>query len=337
MERELVEPVDIALADGRLRREAVGWSRHPIQRCNLPASLSRVHRWNHWCLTAEEHALTITVADVGLLGLCIVSFLEFAARAPVERVYVRPLGLPTAMPDTPRGDLVLEAPRLSLSMRERDGALHIDGGARTLFGKRIALELVVERPRAHETLNVLVPFSDDRFQFTSKQQALPVRGEVRIDSRAHRFGPDNQSFACLDFGRGRWPDRIAWNWAFASGRSGGRTIGLNFGGQWTDGSGVTENGFVVDGRLHKVHDDVDFQYDKRAYQNEWRIRSRRSARVDLRFQPLRERAVKLPLGIASAELHQLVGRFSGTLVDDENQPLRIENTLGLAESFVGRW
>src|SRR4051812_24384265 len=119
MEREIREPIDIADAGGRLVREAVGWARHPLHRCHLAYGLRRAHRWNHWCLTTRGHALTITIADVGFLGLAIVSFLDFAAPSPVERVYLRPGGLPVPMPETPRGDLALSARRLSLSMRMR--------------------------------------------------------------------------------------------------------------------------------------------------------------------------------------------------------------------------
>src|SRR5262249_25122691 len=159
----------------------------------------------------------------------LVSFLEFPARSPVERVWVRPMGLPFRMPDTPRGDIALSARRLDLALRAsgpRGDDLHIEGEARTLLGTKISFDVSVERPPQHETVNVLVPWDDTRFQFTSKQQGLPARGVVRIDGREIRFDRDDDAFACLDFGRGRWPSRIEWCWAFASGRCGGRTIGL---------------------------------------------------------------------------------------------------------------
>jgi len=69
----------------------------------------------------------------------------------------------------------------------------------------------------------------------------------------------------------------------------------------------------------------------------WRIRTRGSGRVDLTFTPMRERAVKLPLILASADLHQCVGSFSGTLIDDSGARLALDGMLGLAESFRGRW
>ena len=39
---------------------------------------------------------------------------------------------------------------------------------------------------------------------------------------------------------------------------GGRRIGLNFGGKWTDGTGMTENAVFVDGVMTKMHEDVIF-------------------------------------------------------------------------------
>ncbi len=337
MEREIVEPIAIAHADGRLRRDAVGWARHPIHDCRLAPGLQRVEKFNYWCISNRSCALTLLVADVGFAGTALISFQDFAAPRPVERVYVRPGGLPFAMPDTPRGDIVLDVWRLHLEMRERCQEMQVVGEARTLFGTRISIELTVSRPLGHETINVLVPWDDTRFHFTSKQQALPARGVVRVGASEYRFAPDNDSFACLDFGRGRWPRGIDWRWAFGAATRHGRTVGLNLGGIWTDGTGVSESGVVIDGRLHKISDVVDFHYNSRAHRRPWRIGTRTDGRLDLRFTPTRERAVKVPLGLVSVELHQLMGVFSGRFIADGGEPIVIDDLPGLAESVHGRW
>jgi hypothetical protein len=325
MTREIVTPIDIAHPDGRLRREAVGWARHPILGCALPSELGRVVRWNYWCISNRECALTLLVADVGVAGTALVSFVDFAGGAPVEHAVVKRR---LSLPDTPRGQVVVEGWRLRLAMRDAGEELHIEGEARALLGGRVTFDLTVSRPRAHETINVLVPWDETRFHFTSKQQALPARGTVVVAGREHRFGPENQSFACLDFGRGRRPSQIEWRWAFGSVSCGGRTIGINLGARWTDGTGVNENGVVLDGRVHKIAEDVDFQIGRGA----WHIRS---ARIDLRFRPLRERTVKLPLGVVS--LQQRMGVFDGSFTDDGGARVTIENMPGLAESVRGRW
>lgn len=326
MERELTTPVDIADAAGRLRREAIGWSRHPLHRCNLDG-VARAHAFDYWCVTTESAAVTLLVADVGIAGVALVSHLDLPSGAMVERLYARPGGLPARMPASPDGEIVLDAWR----MRMRVGARRLEADARTITGRRIEVELVVDRPDGHETTNVLVPWDDTRFHFTSKQQALPVRGQVRVDGREQHLG---EAFACRDFGRGRRPDGIDWCWAFASARRGGRTIGLNLGARWTEGTGVTENAVILDGRVHKIADAVDFALDLRDRKQPWRIRTRASERVDLRFTPLTERSVRVP---PLVRVHQCVGRFAGAIVDDHGAAIALDDVLGVAETVRGRW
>lgn len=330
MERELQQGVDIADREGRLRREAIGWSRHPAHRWTVSRSLPRVHAFDYWCVISRTAAVTFLVADVGLAGVALVSVLDLAGGSPVERLYVRPRGLPAPMPDSPHGELALDVSRLHLVV----GPERLVAHARTLTGKRIDVDLAIERPPGHETVNVLVPWDDTRFHFTSKQQALPARGTVRVGDREHRFGPDTEAFACRDYGRGRWPGGIDWQWAFASARRGGRTLGLNLGAAWTDGTGVTENALVLDGRVHKIDDAVDFAIDPRDRKRPWTIRTRTGSRVDLTFTPINERAVTLPPVL---RLRQCVGRFDGTVIDDSGASIAIADVLGLAESVHGRW
>jgi hypothetical protein len=68
-EPELLETVSLCGADGRLNREAVGWSRHPLHVCNLPASLPRKKKWNYWAVTSEELLFSATIADIDILQL----------------------------------------------------------------------------------------------------------------------------------------------------------------------------------------------------------------------------------------------------------------------------
>jgi hypothetical protein len=328
-ERELTTAIDIADAEGRLRRDAIGWSRHPLHRCNFAAH-ARAHAFDYWCVTTRELAISFLVADVGIAGVALVSVLELGSGATVERVFVRPRGLPSPMPAGTDGALALDVWRLRMTV----GPRRLAAVARTITGRRLDIDLAIERPAGHETVNVVVPWDETRFHFTSKQQALPVRGHVRIDDRTYALDAAADAFACRDFGRGRRPDGIDWCWAFASGRSGGRTLGFNFGSIWTDNTGVTENGVVLDGRLHKIGEDVDFTLDLRDPRAPWRIRTRASDRVALTFTPLTERVVRVPPFV---RLHQRFGHFAGTIVDDSGRTVEIDRVLGLAESVHGRW
>jgi hypothetical protein len=324
VERELTGAIEIADARGRLRRDAIGWSRHPLHRCNV-AGAPRAHAFDYWCVLTDALALTVLVADVGLAGVALVSVLELGSGELVERVHVRPGGLASPMPAAPDGAVTIDARRLRLEVAPD----RLRADARTITGRCIDVDVAIERLPGHETVNLLVPWDEHRFHFSSKQQALPARGAIRVDGREHRV----DGFACRDFGRGRRPAGIDWCWAFGAARRGGGAIGLNLGARWTDGTGVTENAVVIDGRVHKIADDVDFALDLGARAS-WRISTRASDRVALTFTPITGRAVRIP---PLVRLHQRVGRFTGTVVDDHGAAIALDRVLGVAEWVRGRW
>ncbi|MCA9604031.1 MAG: DUF2804 domain-containing protein [Myxococcales bacterium] len=332
-ERELTQPVPLCWSDGRLNRDAVGWARRPIVRGNLRGAWPRKKRWEYWCVTTETHLVALTYADLDYLGLADLWFLDFASGREHHHAMAIPLaagfrhaercgdadvgfdqgGLRLRIHDEPNGT------RLSFVSRRASGRVRLEG------------EIFVAHPEGHETLSVVVPWSDDRFQLTSKHQCRPATGELVFDGATFRFDASNGAFGCLDYGRGVWPLETTWNWASASGRVGERVIGLNLGGQWTDGTPSTENAFVVDGRLHKISEDVVFDYARDRFIDPWRLRTA-SGSVDLRFVPFHERASRIHLGVLRSEVHQCFGRFEGTLGEH-----RLDGLLGWAEEHRARW
>lgn len=326
MEPELTAPVSIADGRGRLNRAAVGWSRHPVQNCEIAGRWPRKKRWHFWLVTSDTHLVALTFADVDYLGLAHVALWKYDSEEAVAKGALKFGGWrKNVPPGASRGpEFSVSGMGLRLSIAESPTGAKLSARSR-----RISLDIEVERPPGHETLNVLVPWSDLRFQFTSKQSCLPARGLAVVDGTEYRFGPENHGFATLDFGRGVWPYRTGWNWATAGGVQGGRVVGFNLGAQWTDGTGVTENGVVVDGKLHKIHGDVKFDYDPRDLMKPWAIRG---DEADLRFDPMKANPLHIPLGIVSVNNRQCYGRFSGTVAGVE-----IRDLMGSAEDFDARW
>jgi hypothetical protein len=322
---ELHSPVAIATPDGRLNRAAVGWSRRPLQTCRIAARRwPRRKRWHHWGVASDTQLVTLTFADLDYLGIAAVYVLDYASGRSWERVAARPLGWGRALPDeVGAGEVAVEAFGLAFGFAESPAGTRLTARARGL-----AVDLEIARPPGHETLNVLVPWSDDLFQLTSKQPALPARGTVVAGGRRFAFGPENHAFACLDFGRGVWPWRTAWNWASASGVQGGRVVGLTLGGRWTDGTGQNENAVVIDGRLTKLAD-VAFRLDAADLRRPWTIRG---ADVELAFAPFADKRVSVELGVVGAALKLCFGRFSGRLAGVE-----VRDLIGWAEELRARW
>jgi len=224
---------------------------------------------------------------------------------------------------------------LQVTMQQTESGVNLAVDIADFAGRPLTAQFTITIPPQHETLNVVVPWNERTFQFTSKQNCLPAEGIVRVGEQETVFG-GAQSFACLDFGRGIWPRHCRWNWGSASGNQAGRLIGLNLGGQWTDRTGSTENGIFVDGRLHKLSNDLTWQYNKKDYKQPWRI-TEPDGRVELTFTPFLERVATSNVWLVRSEVHQLFGHYDGTVTTTDGQQVPVKNLVGWAEDHVALW
>lgn len=327
-ERELTEDVALCTPEGRLNPNAVGWSRQPVHDCALPKTWGRRKRWDFWGVTGADCALNLTLADVDYVGIADVWFCDLATGKSVTRSVPVPFARGMSMPDRVAGASIRHASKkLDLSMTE------VDGGTR-LQAKFEGFEadILVHRPEGHESLGVVIPWSDRRFQYTNKDVARPASGQVEWDGRTYVM-----EWGCLDFGRGKWPHRTKWNWGAGAGIVDGTTVGVQLGGKWTAGTGMTENALSVDGRLTKVHEELEWTYDTDDWLQPWTIRTPGSDQVDLTFTPIYDKASHLQAGIAAQSVHQCFGTYSGRIVPDNAPPLTIADIAGWAEEATWRW
>ena len=150
--------------------------------------------------------------------------------------------------------------------------------------------------------------------------------------------PAGASWAVLDHGRGRWPYDISWNWGAGSGISGGRTIGIQVGGKWTEGTGSTENAVYLDGRLYKIHEELRWEYDIAQWRRPWRLSG---GGLAASFTPFYDKVTRTNLGVVSASTDQCFGYWSGTFAPTGTgtggEPVRFDGVLGWAEEVHNRW
>ena len=163
--------------------------------------------------------------------------------------------------------------------------------------------------------------------------ARPARGTVTVDGTVYDL-PAGESWAVLDHGRGRWPYDITWNWGAGSGRYQGSVIGIQVGGKWTDGTGATENAFFIDGRMHKIHEDLTWEYDQADFLRPWSVRG---GGLDARFVPFYDRVARTNLGIIAAATDQCFGVWSGAFTTAGGEVIPFDGVEGWAEHVHNRW
>ena len=149
-------------------------------------------------------------------------------------------------------------------------------------------------------------------------------------------GADGDAWGVLDVGRGRWPHEITWNWGGGAGRSDGHVIGLQVGAKWTEGTGFTENGLIVDGRLTKLGRELDWTYDWDDPLQPWRITDP-GGQLDAVLTPRFDKHTDVGDADLGSQVHQVFGTWSGHLVTDDGVRIDFDGLLGFAEEARQRW
>ena len=335
-EREIYKPVELCDAKGQLNPEAIGFARKPLITSNLKGNFMRKKKWNYWCVFGEEILFSATISHLDYATVCFVYFLNYETQRFYEKTVVLPFSRKRIVADNVLETCKFKHPDMTIEFLFDQGLTRITVQIHDFDSEELSAKLDIKHPQNHESLNVVIPWNRQTFQFTGKHLCLPVTGTVNIGSQRYHFDPI-ESFAVLDTGRGVWPRESSWNWAMASQRSLGKTIGLNFGGKWTDGTGMTENAFFVDGKMQKIHEDVVFQYDNTNYKAPWQISTKFSDDVNLKFTPFFERVSKSDMKLLKSEVHQLFGYYNGYVRSEDGQKLKITQLLGSIEEHYVKW
>ena len=135
------------------------------------------------------------------------------------------------------------------------------------------LDVSIELPDGHESLNVVIPWNDERSSTTppstrpdpppASSRSATGAGDRR--RRGRRVGCPRRRARPLAV-RGHL--ELGW-WRRPV--SATTSSGLQFGAKWTEGSGYTENGLIVDGRLTKLGRELDWTYDWDEPLTPWRV------------------------------------------------------------------
>lgn len=327
VEREITKPVDLALGR-RLNPDAVGWSRTPLHRTAI-GGWGRTKRWEYWGVITDRFVIGVTVADLDYLTNAAIYVFDRENGVVITRDGIRPLGW-SGLSDEP-GDGSVDA-RAGLGPTRVKVRIDDDEAGTAIRAEATGLELdlAVTRP-GHDSLAVVVPWTEKRFQYTLKDLANPVSGTITIGGRIHEFGT---GWAVLDRGRGRWRYANKWNWGAGSGVVDGSTRAIQVGGKWTDGTGSTENGILMDGRMHKISEDLRWEYDLSYPAAPWRVRGER---LDATLTPFHRRRAITEAGVIAVKTNQAFGTWHGSAVLDDGSTVSLDGLVGWAEESRNRW
>ncbi|GAA0740008.1 DUF2804 domain-containing protein [Clostridium oceanicum] len=337
-EKEIKEYKCLCDEKGYLSNESIGWAKKPIIDCNISKHLLRKKKWNYWYMVNDECLFSVTIVNVDYIGMVFTYLYDFTDGEFTEDTQVIPFALGCNMSKNVFDNMEFSNRKTNIFFKweKENNIMKIIVNYNNFMRKKLTAYFNVIYSKDYETLNVVIPWNENRFQFTSKQNCIPVDGEVRLDEKSYKFYKEN-SFAGLDFGRGVWPFKIMWNWATFSGIQKDNLIGINLGGKWTDGTGITENAISINNKIIKLNENIIYDYDFNNLMGTWNIRTEISDKVNLQFHPLYDRISKTKFLILGSKVHQIIGEFSGYIRNKKEEKILIENIKGIAEEHNARW
>jgi hypothetical protein len=342
-QQEITRPTPLLDVHGQLLQP--GWSRQPLLDCNLEKARFcrlrflqplRIKRWDYYGITTPTHFYSFTLADLGYAGQVFSYVVDFQIGACHEETLTLPPGRGIALPrNSTEGTGTYEGKKARLSFNAVPQGRWLSVDWPGFGGSGLSAEVLLRLPTEHESMNIVIPIAGRRFYFNRKVNCMPAEGWIEHRGRRTELRPA-EALGNLDWGRGVWEYRSFWVWASASGfLPDGRTVGLNLGYGFGDTSAATENALVLAGRIHKLGQ-VDLTYDPLNFKRPWRMVAP-DGRLDLTFTPFLERVAATNLLVIASEVHQMFGRYQGTVHTDDGEVLRLEGLVGWAEEHHARW
>ncbi len=345
IQQEITAPSPLLDPEGRLNQ--VGWARAPLLDCNLeavrfyPAPMRflqrfRVKRWDYYGVITPDRFFSVTLADLGYAGQAFVYTVNFATGRYHEETLTIPPGGSISLPrNSTAGESRYDNGKVRLAFQVTPEGRHLSVAWPDFDGQPLTAEVDLRLAPEHESTVVVIPIRGNRFYYNRKVNCIPAEGWLQIGGDRTEIRPET-CLGNLDWGRGVWEYRSFWVWASASGfSSDGRTVGLNLGFGFGDTSAATENTLILAGRIHKLGQ-VDFTYDPGNFMRPWRMVSP-DGRLDLAFVPFLERVAKTNLLIITSAMHQMFGRYRGTVKTDDGEIIAIDGLIGFVEEHQARW
>jgi hypothetical protein len=344
MEQQLLKgPGKLLDAQGNLTQ--AGWATQQVLDCNLENCRfyktkfmqgMRIKVWDYYAITTPTHFFSFTVSDIGYLGMVFAYVIEFATGKYEEQTLTIPFAAGVKIP---RNSTEGESTYIGGGKTLR---FNVKGEKRTLFvrwpgfGKTTLnadVEFIV--PADQESIVITIPIKGKRFYYNRKINCMTSNGWVEYQGTRYMINPET-SLGNLDWGRGVWEYESFWVWSSASGfLEDKRRIGLNLGFGFGDTSAATENCFILDGKVHKLGI-INYTYNNQNFKDPWTMTCP-NGRLDLVFTPFFERLAKTDLKVLRSEVHQMFGKYNGTVVTDDGKKIVIKDLIGWSEEHNAKW
>ena len=325
--KELKDKNFICSKDGTINEESIGWSKKIFSNCDIDTGYFRKKIWNHYMFMNKDYVCAFAIVKLDYAGLIFIDFYDLKGAKQIHKNITVPLCNGMIIHNSVGSyahyqnkemyfNIIRVNDRLNVMIKWDE--IDIDG------------KFILQK----ESLNVLIPWSDKKFHYTSKQLPLKCRGYIKIGNEEGKKFDLKNSIGFIDYGRGIWQREKSWYW-LTCGFKEKKKVGLNLGGKWTDNTGVNENAIKVNNILHKIHSDVKFE---KISDNTWSIKNEEveGEYIKLKFEvSLLNSKINNKI-IIKSKLKQHIGKLNGVVkINDEE--IEFKDVLCWFEDHYAKW
>lgn len=342
MQTEITESHPLLDDKGYLQQAGFARKLLPIynKQTNLLSRL-KTKEWDYYYIGNDHYGIALTIDDNGYMAQDTISFFDFdkAFHHTVSKMQLMTLGRKNLPASSVSGTTEYLAKDYHMAFKaEENRRLLTADMTNFLKGEDFHADITLE-PVPEESMVIVTPFHKDKhFYFNQKINCMAACGTVKIGTRIYSFQPTD-SFAVLDWGRGIWTYSNTWYWGSLSTIIDGHTFGFNIGYGFGDTSAASENMLFYDGKAHKLQQ-VTFHIpgsnNAPNFTETWQFSSSDN-RLNLRMEPIFDRASKVDVGLIGSDQHQVFGRFYGTCILDDGTEVNVDGAVGFAEKVKNRW
>jgi hypothetical protein len=335
MNKESASPIPIVESNGI--PNCFGWSRSPVflfADSPLKMPRRRITSSDRFIVFSPDYMLVMEVLDGGYLGYVGITLASLKAKK-------RNTGYVTVPFSRGKFSMPRNSEHSSVKIQKKQISIDfsaVENGSRIIkfdfpgfsHSKGLRGYLVLSPPENAESLYNCMPWREDKqaFRLTRRSPWFIAEGAVQFGDSELQFSKNN-AWAIFDWNRGVRPRSDVRYWASGCGSSNGKQIAFTVGYGSADGSHGTENGFFLEGKLHKLNQ-VTFHINPESWMGQWSFTSS-DRRLEMIFTPIMERRGKHRLLFHSMKRRQVFGHFSGKIILDDGSMIEFKDILGFAE------
>ncbi|MCL2440953.1 MAG: DUF2804 domain-containing protein [Treponema sp.] len=335
LQNEICSPLSVL--DDKGQPHNFGWSKQAhffYDSDLLYVPRHRITESDRYIVHSPTHMIVFEIRDDGWLGHMGISAISLRDRKRTTQTYqsVFPLGSYQMPGSSIQGSVYWRRKKTHLSFINMENGTKIIKADIPDFGNHRSFRgaLILTPQDEPQSLVTNQPWRDGKksFRYTRCSPWYYAEGMIQSGSSEVIFNRGN-AWGIFDWYRCVRPKADIRYWAAASGHSGGRLLSFCIGYSWADFSQGTENGFFIDGTLHKL-DQVTFHIPLSNWLSPWRFTSNDN-RLEMEFQPHQHRVDRRRLFFHNSARRQICGFFSGKVQLDDGSSIEFLHLTGFAE------